>query len=278
MRVVSLLPSATEIVYALGLGDDLVGVTFECDEPPRARTDKTVVVGGRDTTGMTPGEIDRYVKDQLASGGDLYTLHEGALAGLNPDLILTQDLCRVCALPSGQVSGALDHLGCTADVLSLGVPGRALALVTGLRQRLATVAVAVTGRPRPRVALLEWTDPPFTAGHWIPDLVTAAGGEPVACHPGAPAQQAGWAEIAAAQPDIVVVSPCGYHLDGAAQQAAVAARELPGPEIWAIDADGLVVRPGPRVVDGIEALATVIHPDAVPAAPDGAVRRIRPAG
>ena len=100
----------------------------------------------------------------------------------------------------------------------------------------------------------------------------------MACHPGAPAQQAGWAEIAAAQPDIVVVSPCGYHLDGAAQQAAAAARELPGPEIWAIDADGLIVRPGPRVVDGIEALATVIHPDAVPPAAEGAVRRIRPAG
>jgi iron complex transport system substrate-binding protein len=296
MRLVSLLPSATEIVYALGLGDDLVGVTFECDEPPRARTDKTVVVGGRDTTGMTPGEIDRYVKSRLADGGDLYTLHEGALAGLDPDLILTQDLCRVCAVPSGQVSGALDHLGCKADVLSLdpysledvlgtimavgeraGVPGRALALVTGLRQRLAMVAVAVTGRPRPRVAVLEWTDPPFTAGHWIPDLVTAAGGEPVACHPRAPAQQADWAQIAAAEPDIVVVSPCGYHLDGAADQARIAARELPGPAIWAIDADGLVVRPGPRLVDGVEALATVAHPGAVPAAAEGAVRRIRAA-
>jgi iron complex transport system substrate-binding protein len=296
MRLVSLLPSATEIVYALGLGGDLVGVTFECDEPPRARTDKTVVVGGRDTTGMTPGEIDRYVKSRLADGGDLYTLHEGALAGLDPDLILTQDLCRVCALPSGQVSGALDHLGCKADVLSLdpysledvlgtimavgeraGVPGRALALVTGLRQRLAMVAVAVTGRPRPRVAVLEWTDPPFTAGHWIPDLVTAAGGEPVACHPRAPAQQADWAQIAAAEPDIVVVSPCGYHLDGAADQARIAARELPGPAIWAIDADGLVVRPGPRLVDGVEALATVAHPGAVPAAAEGAVRRIRAA-
>jgi iron complex transport system substrate-binding protein len=296
MRLVSLLPSATEIVYALGLGGDLVGVTFECDEPPRARTDKTVVVGGRDTTGMTPGEIDRYVKSRLADGGDLYTLHEGALAGLDPDLILTQDLCRVCAVPSGQVSGALDHLGCKADVLSLdpysledvlgtimavgeraGVPGRALALVTGLRQRLAMVAVAVTGRPRPRVAVLEWTDPPFTAGHWIPDLVTAAGGEPVACHPRAPAQQADWAQIAAAEPDIVVVSPCGYHLDGAADQARIAARELPGPAIWAIDADGLVVRPGPRLVDGVEALATVAHPGAVPAAAEGAVRRIRAA-
>src|SRR4051794_21088740 len=119
MPLVSLLPSATEIVYALGLGDDLVGVTFECDEPPHARDEKTVVVGGRDTRGMTPAEIDEYVKSQLSTGGDLYTLHANALAGLSPDLILTQDLCRVCALPSGHVDQALGHLGCRADVLSL---------------------------------------------------------------------------------------------------------------------------------------------------------------
>src|SRR4051795_1788746 len=117
MRVVSLLPSATEIVYALGLGDQLVGVTFECDEPARARQDKAVVVGGRDTSGMSPAEIDAYVKEQLAAGGDLYTLHAGALADLDPSLILTQDLCRVCALPSDHVGRALDHLGCRADVL-----------------------------------------------------------------------------------------------------------------------------------------------------------------
>src|SRR6478672_4021593 len=166
MRLISLLPSATEIVYALGLDDQLVGVTFECDEPAAARLDKAVVVGGRDTSGMSPIEIDEYVRSAMAAGDDLYTLRSEALAGLNPDLILTQDLCRVCALPSGQVSGALEHLGCTADVLSLdpysleevlgtilavgeraGVPGRALALVTGLRERLATVAVALTGRP-----------------------------------------------------------------------------------------------------------------------------------
>ena len=119
MRLVSLLPSATEIVYALGLGDNLVGVTFECDEPPAARAEKEVVVGGRDTSGMTPADIDRYVRDQLASGEDLYTLHADALARLRPDLILTQDLCRVCALPSGHVAEALDYLGCSADVLSL---------------------------------------------------------------------------------------------------------------------------------------------------------------
>src|SRR5215831_2752894 len=119
MRLLSLLPSATEIVYALGLGDDLVGVTFECDEPPSARLTKTVVVGGRDTRGMTPREIDEYVRGQLTAGGDLYTLHSEALADLAPDLILTQDLCRVCALPSGHVEAALDYLGCQADVLSL---------------------------------------------------------------------------------------------------------------------------------------------------------------
>src|ERR1700678_4778767 len=119
MRLVSLLPAATEIVYALGLGDDLVGVTFECDEPPAARQEKTVVVGGRDTRGMTAGEIDAYVRAQTAAGADLYTLHAQALADLEPDLILTQDLCRVCALPSGQVTEALDYLGCRADVLSL---------------------------------------------------------------------------------------------------------------------------------------------------------------
>jgi iron complex transport system substrate-binding protein len=192
---VSLLPSATEIVYALGLGDDLVGVTFECDEPAAARAEKEVVVGGTDTSGMTPAQIDGYVRDRLAKGEDLYTLHADALGRLRPDLILTQDLCRVCALPSGHVSQALDYLGCRADVLSLdpytldevlaailavgertGTADRASRVVAGLRDRLARVAADVAGRPRPRVAVIEWVDPPFAAGHWIPDLVTAAGG------------------------------------------------------------------------------------------------------
>ena len=119
MRLVSLLPSATEIVYALGLGDELAGVTFECDQPAAARVEKTVVVGGLDTSGMTPGDIDRYVRDRLASGQDLYTLHARALAELAPDLILTQDLCRVCALPAGHLNDALSYLGCQADVLTL---------------------------------------------------------------------------------------------------------------------------------------------------------------
>ncbi|MER7284043.1 ABC transporter substrate-binding protein [Dactylosporangium sp. NPDC000244] len=293
MRVVSLLPSATEIVYALGLESQLVGVTFECDEPPSARVDKTIVVGGRDTSDLTPGEIDAYVRAQFAAGADLYTLHAGALAALAPDLILTQDLCRVCALPSGHVEDALDHLGCRADVVSLdphtledvlatiltvgdraGVPSRAAALVARLRSRLGAVAERVAGRPRPRVAVVEWVDPPFTAGHWVPDLVTAAGGEPVAARPVLRSVQVGWPDLTAAEPDVVVVSPCGYHLEGAAEQAALVAPRFPEAEVWAIDADGIVVRPGPRLVDGVEALAAILHPGAAAPALPGAVRRV----
>jgi len=290
VRLVSLLPSATEIVYALGLGDDLVGVTFECDEPAAARKEKEVVVGGRDTSGMTPADIDRYVRDQLASGEDLYTLHADALARLRPDLILTQDLCRVCALPSGHVAEALDYLGCQADVLSLdpytledvldtiltvgertGTTERAERLVANLRGRLAQVAERVAGRPRPRVAVVEWVDPPFAAGHWIPDLVTAAGGEPVAARPGRRSEQLTWAGIAAAEPALVIVAPCGYHLAGAVAQAAAVTAALPGVPVWAIDADSLVVRPGPRLIDGVVAIAAIVHPGAMPAPPVGQV-------
>jgi iron complex transport system substrate-binding protein len=293
MRLVSLLPSATEIVYALGLGDDLAGVTFECDEPPQARAEKTIVVGGRDTSGMSPAEIDRYVRDQLAGGGDLYTLHARALAGLDPDLILTQDLCRVCALPSGHVGEALDYLGCHADVVSLdphslpevlasimtvgeraGVPERAARLVGELRGRLADIEAQVAGRPRPRVAVVEWVDPPFTAGHWVPDLVGAAGGVPVAARPGQPSVPVSWADITAGAPDLVLVAPCGYHLDAAAAQARTAVAHLPGVPVWAIDADGLVVRPGPRLVDGVAAIASILHPGAVPPAPPSAVQPV----
>ena len=291
--MVSLLPSATEIVYALGLGDQLVGVTFECDEPASARQDKTVVIGGRDTSGMSPAAIDAYVRGQVAAGEDLYTLHAGALAGLDPELILTQDLCRVCALPAGHVTDALDYLGCRAEVVSLdphrladvldtiltvgrhaGALEQAEGLVATLRRRLADVAGRVAGRERPAVAMIEWVDPPFTAGHWVPDLVTAAGGRAVAAHPGGRSVTASWDEIAAARPDVAVVAPCGFHLDDAAVQAGQAARHLPGIPVWAIDADGLVVRPGPRLVDGVEALAAILHPGVAGAPPPGRIRRV----
>ena len=223
---------------------------------------------------------------------DLYTLHARALAGLRPDLILTQDLCRVCALPSGHVEQALGYLGCQADVLSLdpysledvlesilavglrtGVPDRAERLVNDLRARLARTATAVAGRRRPAVAVIEWVDPPFAAGHWIPDLVSAAGGRPVAARPGARSVPVTWADIAAAEPELAIVAPCGYHLDGAIEQAQAVVRALPGIEVWAIDADGIVVRPGPRLIDGVEAIASILHPGAVTARPS-AVQRV----
>jgi iron complex transport system substrate-binding protein len=293
VRVVSLLPSATEIIYALGLGDQLVGVTFECDEPACARRDKTVVVGGRDTSAMGPAQIDAYVREQLAAGKDLYTLDAGALAALSPDLILTQDLCRVCALPAGHVAEALDHLGCTADVATLdphslddvletivtvgqrtGTEPQARLLVGSLRQRLADVSDRIAGRRRPAVAVIEWVDPPFTAGHWVPDLVTAAGGRPVAACPGSPSSQTTWDQIAAAGAEVVVVAPCGFSLDAAAAQAEMVTDRLRGIPVWAIDANGIVVRPGPRLVDGVEALAAIMHPGHAAAVPAGRMRRI----
>ncbi len=293
MRVVSLLPSATEIVYALGLGEQLVAVTFECDEPESARRDKKVVVGGRDTSGMSPGAIDAYVRERLAAGEDLYTLDAGSLAALAPELILTQDLCRVCAMPAGHVEQALDYLGCTAEVVTLdpirlddvletiltvgrhtGTLQRAEHLVSTLRRRLMAVADRVAGDPRPAVAVIEWVDPPFAAGHWVPDLVTAAGGRPVAGRPGGRSCQTTWDTIAAAQPDVAVVAPCGFNLDAAAIQAEAVARRLPGLAVWAIDANGIVVRPGPRLVDGVEALAAILHPDRAAPVPAGRTRRI----
>jgi iron complex transport system substrate-binding protein len=201
----------------------------------------------------------------------------------------------VCAIPSGQVDDALEHLGCGgADVVSLDpytlaevletirtvgdhidASDEAVALVAGLRARLDRLVAATAGRGRPRVAVIEWVDPPFRAGHWIPDLVRAAGGELVAANPGAPSTQTSWAEVAAAQPDVVIVAPCGFHLDGAIAQAELVADRLPDAQLWAIDADGLVVRPGPRVVAGAEAIGAMLHPDVLPAPPAGVIARVR---
>jgi iron complex transport system substrate-binding protein len=295
VRIASLLPSATEIVYALGLGGDLVAVTFECDEPPRARLDNAVVVGGLDTEGLTPGQVDALVREHVAAGADLYRLDEAALRAQNPDLVLTQDLCRVCALPAERVTEALVDLGSTTRVTTLdphslddvlhtivsiaeaaGVPARGWTLVDSLRSRLREVAQQVAGRPRPRVAMLEWVDPPFAAGHWVPDLVTAAGGDSVLGRPGGRSVQVEWSTVSASEPDVVVVAPCGYDLDAACEQASTVLRLVP-PDVpvWAIDADGLVVRAGPRLVDGVEALTSLLHPDAIVQRYDDAVRRVR---
>ncbi|MCH9838154.1 ABC transporter substrate-binding protein [bacterium] len=293
MRIVSLLPSATEIVFALGLAEELVGVTFECDFPPDPRPGRQVVVGGLDTHGLSPGAIDALVREKIAAGHDLYRLDEERFRTSDPTHVLTQDLCRVCALPADEADSALARLGCDADVVtldphtldevlatiidagsSLGVPDRAATVVEQLRERIAVVTARVSSRDRPNVFVLEWSDPPFLSGHWVPDLVTAAGGNPILSERGSRSVPTDWTTIAQHDPDIVVVAPCGFGLDGAIAQADTVLGKLPDrAEVWAIDADGLVVRPGPRVVDGVEAFSLIFHPDGVAVHP--ATRQIR---
>lgn len=295
--VVSLLPAATEWVYALGQQHRLRGVTFECDEPARARTDHPIVVTGLPTVGLPPGEIDALVRSRVTDGLPLYTLDDAAMSAISPDVVLTQDLCRVCALPAAEVDRALAATGCpslvvtldphrldevldgaTEVALALGVGANGVALRQRLSDRLARVAMSVAGHARPRVLVLEWTDPPFVAGHWVPDLVRAAGGEPVLAAPGGRSTTRTWAEVERQRVDLVLVAPCGFGLDDAVAQAREAAGRLPPEgEVWAVDAGALVTRPGPRVVDGVEAIAHALHSGFVPAPPAGRVSLVRPA-
>ena len=294
-RIVSLLPSATEILFDLGLGADVVGVTFECDFPPAAR-EKRIVSTSALPVGLTPAEIDVVVKQRLAAGEDLYHLDRGAFADLDPTLVVTQDLCAVCAVDVSEVDDAIAWLGCRADVLTLdpgtldeviesvravgaatGTGDVADAIVADCRRRLATVAATVDGARRRSALVLEWTEPAFTAGHWVPDLVTAAGGEAVLGRRGEKSVGVDWPVVTGCGAEVVLVAPCGYRLEGAADLAAqvVAAGVLPsGAEVWAVDADAFVVRPGPRVVDGVETFAAILHPDRCGSPDPAAARRI----
>jgi iron complex transport system substrate-binding protein len=278
VRIVSLLPSTTEILFAVGAGCDVVGVTFECDTPAEARS-RAVVSTSTLPSGLTPAEIDAYVAGALARGEDLYHLEAGSLRDLDPDLVVTQDLCAVCAVDVTTVDDALAHLGCRAEVLTVDphtldevldsvlllgeATGRAAPaheLVSGLRSRLDAVRAAVAGRPRPRVAVLEWTDPPYAPGHWIPEMVALAGGEGVLGSAGQKSRRIDWEDVHAARPDVVVVAPCGFDRPGAQAQADAVAPLLPaGVRVHAVDADGMWARPGPRLVDGVEELASVLH-------------------
>lgn len=298
VRVVSLLPSATEIVFALGRGDDVVGVTFECDHPPEARTRRIVSTSAL-PEGLTPAEIDRAVSARLAAGEDLYRLDEHALVDLDADVVLTQDLCAVCAVDLDRVDDALAFLGCTAAVVTLdprslgevlasiltvgdvlGVRARAVEVVAGLRARLDALAVVLTGARRRPVLALEWTDPAYSAGHWLPDLVAAGGGEALLAHPGADSRPIEWDAVRAAPAEVVLVAPCGYHLDGAVElaHALVGAGSLPpDAAVWAVDADSSFVRPGPRVVDGAEVVAAILHPERAGPPAATVARLVRPA-
>jgi iron complex transport system substrate-binding protein len=281
VRIVSLLPSATEILFAIGAGDDVVGVTFECDYPAEARSRRIVSTSALDE-GLSPAEIDVAVAARMAAGEDLYRLDADALAGLDADLVVTQDLCAVCAVDVSVVDDALAYLGCRAEVLTLdpqtleqvlrsvvtlgeatGRKPAADALVESLRDRLGAVADAVSGRATVPVMVLEWTDPPFTPGHWVPDMVAAAGGRAVIGRAGHRSGRTTWEAVAAAAPSVVVAAPCGFGLERSAELAREVADRVPaGVPLWAVDANASFARPGPRLVDGVEALAALLHPGA----------------
>ena len=295
MRIVSLLPSTTEILFAVGAGDQVVGVTFECDHPPQAR-ERRIVSTSTLPEGLAPAEIDRLVSQRLAAGEDLYHLDRGALAGLDADLVVTQDLCAVCAVDVTEVRDALDYLACRAEVLTIDPHDLAAVLesivelgrATGTRRRAEVLVAELTGRledlrrrlagtrPVP-TAVLEWTDPPFAPGHWVPEMVTRAGGACVLGSAGQRSYRTTWAEVAAAAPEVVVCAPCGFGLaESGRLAAAVAAAGVlpPGVPVWAVDANASFARPGPRLIDGIDALAAIFHPEVAGDVPPAIARRV----
>jgi iron complex transport system substrate-binding protein len=308
MRIVSLLPSVTEIVFAIGAGDRLVGVTHECDFPPAARAlpvltssllppDLQTHLGAGASTAVAgrAERIDRHVRASVHRGSSLYALDAATLAALAPDLIITQELCRVCAVSYELVAQAAQRLrGDAGDptIISLepssltdvyanirtvgdyaGAQTGAQAVVAALRRREAALRERTASRPRPRTLVLEWTDPPMSGGHWTPDLIELAGGEPILAHPGANSQRIAWEAIVAADPDVIVIAPCGFDLDHA-RAAADELAALPGwPELravasgraYAMDGNAYVNRPGPRLIETAEIFAAALAGEPAPA-------------
>jgi iron complex transport system substrate-binding protein len=292
MRIVSLVPHATELLFALGAGPEVVGVTHECDFPAGALELPQVT---RDVlpAGLDAAQIDAAVRERTLAGEAIYQLDRDALAALEPDLIVTQALCPVCAVSYAEVSDFAGSLASKPRVIALDPRTlgetlgdvRTLAQATARRDqgvelvrqaaaRVDRVKLAVRGRPRPRVAALEWLDPVYLAGHWTPQLIELAGGEDVLGLPGEPSQTHSWEALAVARPEIVVAMPCGYDEQRAHAEALAHGPELVrlGAErIVAVNASAYFSRPGPRLIDGLELLAHVLHPAAVPEAPAGAV-------
>lgn len=294
MRICSLLPSATETLYELGAGDSLFGVTFECDYPAEVRQ-KQVIVRTRLTHSENSAEIDRQVNEFVARGESLYEVDRAAIQAIQPDLIITQDLCHVCAASPGDLASALEGLPhqpkvlslnphCLADVWNdiqtigsaIGRAGQARELVGRLERSVSAVAETVShSASRLRVACLEWLNPPFAAGHWVPEMVARAGGIDVLGKSAKPGFRTSWEELIKAGPEVVVVMPCGYGREGATKEFT--ATDLPAGweslpavrdgKVFAVDASGYFSRPGPRLVGGVEILASILHPEAGTAAP-----------
>ncbi len=285
MRIVSMLPSATEIAYALGLGEHVVGVSHECDYPPDARTKPSITRAPFDHHALPSAEIDRIVSETVAVGRELYHVDAERMRELQPDLVLTQGLCEVCAvsvkavndalsagprvlsLDAGGLDGVLADVERVAEAAGVAEKGREVP--SGLRARLDGVRTRAETLPRKRVACLEWLDPPYNAGHWVPEMVDLAGGTEVLSRRGEYSCRIEWREVVEAQPDVLVLMPCGFGPERSLGELSIL-QEKPGwdgipavrsGEVWAVDANSYFSRPGPRLVDGVEALAGILHPE-----------------
>ncbi len=292
MRIVSLVPHATELLFALGLGPETVAVTHECDYPPQAlalpRVTRDVLPGG-----LSAGEIDAAVRERTLEGAAIYELDRAALERLAPDLIVTQKLCPVCAVSYEEVAELAAKLPSRPQVIALDPKTlgetlgdvRTLAEATGRREqgielvaraagRIDRVRLAVRAQPRVRVAAIEWLEPVFVAGHWTPQMIELAGGEDVLGLPAEHSRVVSWEELAAARAEVVVLMPCGYDAARAHEEAMTFAGELArldARRIVAVDASAYFSRPGPRLIDGLELLAHILHPDCLASAPGQAL-------
>ena len=289
MRICSLLPAATEIAFALGLGDDVVGVTHECDYPPQAKQKPVVVRSVIDAAPMTSEEIDRKVGETLQAGKGIYTIDEAAFINAAPDLILTQGLCDVCALDYKEVVKVAAKLSPQPTIVSLN-PHRladviedirrigaateriiaAEALVQELQRRIDRVADARPAQ-RPRVVCLEWYEPLYVAGHWTPEMVELAGGEDMLGRQGEPSSKVEWRDVVGARPEVILLMPCGFDVRRTVKEATTLRQregwnDLPAVrahKVFAVHGSAYFSRPGPRLIDGLEILAQLIHPEKI---------------
>jgi len=284
MRVASFVPTATEWLYALGLEDRLVAVTFECDVPERAKKEKPWAIrGALEGSLADAATIDQHVREEAS----LYRVDAGVLREARPDVILTQSLCDVCSASHAQVAEAKRILGYAPTLLEVsparlddvpedaraiaraaGAPGAGDTLARDISARIGAVRRAVHGRPRPRVVFLEWSDPPMSAGHWIPDMIEAAGLHDPLARAGAKSARVSWDDVHAARPHAVLVAPCGFDLARSRREAAHVAREFPRLPVFAFDASRYFARSGPSVAGAVEMLAHAMHPQVVAKDPD----------
>jgi iron complex transport system substrate-binding protein len=284
VRICSLVPGATEVLFALGLGDSVVGVTHECDWPAEAAARPRVTASLLQSGDLSSAEIDRAVAEAASQGKTLYSIDEDIWEEIEPDLVVAQELCEVCAVSAGEVrrldvevvdyspstlDGVLGHI--TALGFALGAEAAADELTTGMRSRLERVRAALAEvEAYPRVFVSEWLEPPYAAGHWVPDMVSAAAGMEVAGIAGEPSFRMRWTDVAGLEPDAVILAPCGFDLDRTLNEVVtleLSANLLGTParqesRVFAVDANGYFSRPAPRLVDGVELLAYLLHPEA----------------